>query len=88
MKVSWVMRLPSRRVPAVVVCVRRNELFLISGIRGCYPQFFFVQADGTITYFGNWDKLEAINEASSLPDDILEANPQIMTWGEVFGNME
>ena len=66
---------------------RRNELFQISGIRGRYPQFFVVSEHGKITFLGDWDKLEAINDASSLPDDIIEANPQIVTWDRLFGDI-
>ena len=66
---------------------RRNDLFAMSGLRGKYPQFFLVHPqaqtrdddDGesepvlpTVSFFADWDKLEAINDASSLPDDILK----------------
>jgi len=43
--------------------------------------------DGHITFLGDWDKIEAVNDASSLPDDILEANPSILTWEKVFGEL-
>mmetsp|Transcript_28603 Transcript_28603/g.43966 ORF Transcript_28603/g.43966 Transcript_28603/m.43966 type:complete len:135 (+) Transcript_28603:143-547(+) len=65
----------------------RNELFKISGIRGNYPQFFFIFSDGTISYIGDWDHLESINEADSLPPDVLEQNPQVETWTRVFGKV-
>lgn len=64
---------------------RRNELFAISGIRGNYPQFFLVDEHDNVEFLGNWDKIEAVNDASSLPDEILEANPSIITWDKVLG---
>jgi hypothetical protein len=65
----------------------REELFSISGVRGNYPQFFFVHANGATSYFGNWEKLQEINEASCLPKEILEQNPDIQTWDTFFGDV-
>ena len=65
---------------------RRNKLFEISGIRANYPQFFLVNEDEAMPRFlGDWETIEAVNDASSLPDEILEANPSIMTWENVLG---
>jgi len=36
-------------------------------------------------YLGDWDAIEALNDASGLPEDILDANPTIMTWDKVLG---
>lgn len=65
----------------------RNELFQISNMRGNYPQFFLAFPDGSTTFLGNWEKIEAINDSSDLPKDILENNPDIETWDKVFGNV-
>jgi hypothetical protein len=65
----------------------REELFGISGIRGNYPQFFFVHSNGATSYFGGWDKLEEVNEATSLPQHILDQHPEIITWEQVFGDV-
>mmetsp|Transcript_10804 Transcript_10804/g.31994 ORF Transcript_10804/g.31994 Transcript_10804/m.31994 type:complete len:238 (+) Transcript_10804:606-1319(+) len=65
--------------------MRRNELFKICGIKVKYPQFFLLDEDGSTSYFGDWNKLENINEASSMPRDVLWANPQIETWDSIFG---
>lgn len=62
----------------------RDELFSISGIRGNYPQFFFVHSNGATSYFGNFDKLEELNETLSIPKEVLDANPDIETWEKVF----
>mmetsp|Transcript_4805 Transcript_4805/g.9167 ORF Transcript_4805/g.9167 Transcript_4805/m.9167 type:complete len:124 (-) Transcript_4805:297-668(-) len=62
----------------------REELFSISGIRGNYPQFFFVHSNGATSYFGNFDRLEELNETSSLPKEVLDANPDFETWEKVF----
>jgi hypothetical protein len=79
-----------------MVTASRDELFRISGIRGSLPQFFFSRIQpiedldhdssfsGETTFIGCWDTIEAINDASSLPDEILEANPNIETWATVF----
>ena len=66
---------------------RRNELFGISGIRANYPQFFFLHQDGSSHFIGSWSEIENVNETSNLPKDILEANPHILTWDKVFGNV-
>ena len=63
---------------------RRNELFNISGIRGQYPQFFLLDENNQAQYVGNWDTIEGINDNSDLPDDVLEANPSIITWEKVL----
>ena len=64
--------------------ISREELFSISGIRGNYPQFFFVHSNGATSYFGNFDRLEELNETFDIPKDILDANPDIETWERVF----
>jgi len=65
----------------------RDELFQISNLRGNYPQFFLAFPDGSTTFLGDWEKVEAINDSSDLPEDILENNPNIETWEKVFGNV-
>lgn len=65
----------------------RNKLFEVSGIRGNYPQFFFEWKDGTINYFGNFDKIESLNETSGLPVEVLAQHPELETWDKVFGSV-
>jgi hypothetical protein len=62
----------------------REELFSISGIRGNYPQFFMVHSNGATSYFGNYERLEELNETSSLPQEVLDANPDFETWVKTF----
>ena len=52
-----------------------------------YPQFFFAYPDGATTFVGDWDKIEAINDNSDLPKDVLDNNPDIKTWDKVFGDV-
>lgn len=66
---------------------RRNELFEISQIRSSYPQVFIEFSDGTTAFVGDWDFLEELNDASSLPEEVLDANPQILTWKRMFCNV-
>lgn len=66
---------------------RRDELFKISNIRGNYPQFFLEDENGEISYVGDWEYVEGLNESSSLPEETLQANPQIKTWESIFGNL-
>lgn len=68
---------------------RRNELFQISGIRAHYPQFFFSLSNGSqLEFFGPWETLEALNEmGNDVPKEILEANPDLKTWNQVFHNV-
>lgn len=63
---------------------RRNKLFAVSGVRGNYPQFFFELQDGTINFFGNFDKIEELNETNSLSEELLAQYPTFETWDRVF----
>lgn len=71
---------------------QRDELFKISGRRGVYPQFYiydteFVDEDEEMVHFiGDWDHIEAINDASGLPQETLAAHPTIKTWQTILGN--
>jgi len=68
--------------------ISRNDLFRISGTRGQYPLFFrtHTTSDGfdKVDYLGDWDFLEGVNNASSLPSEVLEANPNIITWDKIL----
>lgn len=67
---------------------RRNELFEISQITKKYPQLFLEhKKGGTATFVGDWEYIDELNDASSLPEEILEAFPEIQTWEKVFGNL-
>jgi hypothetical protein len=67
----------------------RNALFQLSGLRGIYPQFFLVQGDDgnndNLRCLGDYDAIEGINEASTLPNDVLQDNPTILTWDRLMG---
>ena len=67
--------------------LRRNSLFGTSGIRGNYPQFFFEFADGSVHFIGRWETIEMINDSSGLPEEILDMNPEIQTWDQMFGGL-
>jgi len=43
-----------------------------------------IHGEDRIEFLGDWDKIEAMNDASSLPDDVLQSNPNIMTWERIF----
>jgi hypothetical protein len=86
--------LASRKVPHTVVDgnnpeqrEERDKLFVISGIRGNYPQFFFECQDGQINFFGNFDKIETLNETSGLPLELLAQHPELETWEKMFGSV-
>ena len=66
----------------------RNELFQLSDMRGVYPQFFVVVDDDGVpktTFLGDWETIEGINDSSSLPAEILDANPTLLTWERIPG---
>ena len=70
----------------------RNELFRISGTRGVYPLFFLVKenyddddGEDPVQFLGDWDTIEGINDSSSLPQEILDANPTCLTWDKIPG---
>ena len=65
----------------------RNKLFEISGIRGNYPQFFFELEDGSIEFYGNFAKIEDLNETNGLPIDLLAQHPDMETWDRVFSTV-
>ena len=66
---------------------KRNELFDISGLRGNYPQFFFLYENGTIQYLGNFSTLERLNESSHLPSEVLSRHVEIETFDKIFGSV-
>ncbi|KAG7358495.1 MULE transposase domain containing protein [Nitzschia inconspicua] len=45
---------------------RRNALFTISGIRAHYPQFFLQKSDSDITFLGDYDWIDSMNESGGL----------------------
>ena len=55
----------------------RNELFGISGIRGNYPQFFFELEDGTLNFFGNFQKIEELNETNDIQRNYWNNIPRL-----------
>lgn len=69
---------------------RRNKLFGISGIRGSYPQFFIYDTSvydkvEDVSFLGDWEKIEAVNDASDLPAEVLKEHPSINTWDNLMG---
>jgi hypothetical protein len=66
----------------------RNELFKLSDMRGMYPQFFIVteninNEDVETKFLGDFETIEGINDSSSLPMEILDANPTLLTWDRI-----
>jgi hypothetical protein len=66
----------------------------LSQIRGVFPQFFIVTntldkdgaaASSETSFLGDYDAIESINDASGLPEEILEQNPGILTWESIWG---
>jgi len=66
--------------------LRRNQLFELSGRPIKYPQFFLLEEVLETQFIGDADELEVLNDASSLPESILEQNPQTLTWERLFAN--
>ena len=50
-------------------------------------RFFFVHSNGATSYIGNYDKIEEINDGSSLPKEVLDQHPEIETWDQIFGDV-
>jgi short subunit dehydrogenase-like uncharacterized protein len=44
----------------------RNKFFQISGLRGKYPQFFFVNDGEEMQYVGDWDHFQSLHEMGDL----------------------
>ena len=51
-----------------------------------YPQFFFV-GDGAVSYVGDFERLLSLNDASDIPQEILDQHPELETWDRVFVNL-
>jgi hypothetical protein len=89
--------LKARKTPYCVVDgmdprqkARRDELFLVSGKRGHYPQFFLLTYDNAgneagAMFLGGFDRLKDLNDTVDLSEDILEANPDLETWTRLLG---
>lgn len=79
-------RVEHREVDGVDMANRdkRNMLFGVSGKRGVYPQVF-IQEAGSITFVGDFEEMQSLNDADTLPDDLLRDNPGIPTLARVFG---
>ena len=89
--------LKARKTPYCVVDgmdprqkARRDELFLVSGKRGHYPQFFLLTYDNAgneagAMFLGGFDRLKDLNDTVDLSEDILQANPELETWTRLLG---
>ena len=66
----------------------RTELFELSGIKGKFPQIFIVRNDGKKEFVGDYEKFESLLELDELPEDVLAANPDIMTFAKTFAGCE
>ncbi|KAF0686202.1 Aste57867_21988 [Aphanomyces stellatus] len=64
---------------------RRNDLFAISGVRGTYPQVFFVEEGEEKPHFvGLFETIQDMNEMNDLPAEFVQQN-NIKTFDAVFG---
>jgi hypothetical protein len=45
---------------------RRDELFALSGHQNKFPQFFLKKDDGSITFWGTWERFVEANEKGKL----------------------
>ena len=76
-------RIPFVEIDGIDQKDERNKLFGISDKRGQYPQVF-MEIGGEITFVGDFDVVNGLNDCDALPPDVLEANPQIQTMSSVF----
>ena len=53
---------------------------------GCkeYPLLFSMKKDRTITFVGNWDRIQDLLDADRLDPAILQQHPNIMTLSKFF----
>eukprot|EP01006_Ploeotia_vitrea_P005995 TRINITY_DN120745_c0_g1_i1.p1 TRINITY_DN120745_c0_g1~~TRINITY_DN120745_c0_g1_i1.p1 ORF type:complete len:122 (-),score=2.99 TRINITY_DN120745_c0_g1_i1:45-410(-) len=66
----------------------RNQLFKISEKRAVYPQCFIENtSNNEYTFIGDWEGFEGLLECESIPKDVLDANPNIMTFSKVFNDI-
>jgi hypothetical protein len=52
---------------------RRNALFALGGLRGVYPQLFVRNSNGDIRFFGDFERIELLNDCRTLVHEIESA---------------
>ena len=70
---------------------RRTQLFEASGLKGKYPQVFIVtNTNGAedIKFVGDAEKFDELLEMDTIPLEILDANPDIVTFDMMFKDCE
>ena len=49
-----------------------------------YPSAFVMREDKSVTYIGNWNRIQELLDAESIDKAILEAHPEIVTFSSFF----
>ena len=72
--------------------VLRNKLFGVSGQRGKYPQCFISRGSTVDSeeyeFVGMWEDVETLVESDSIPQEFLQAHPEIKTFSRVFADVK
>lgn len=66
---------------------RRSAMFAKSGLTGKYPQVFIKYGDD-LEFVGDAEKFNELCELQEMPKEILDANPDIVTFSQVFSGVE
>mmetsp|Transcript_22948 Transcript_22948/g.40649 ORF Transcript_22948/g.40649 Transcript_22948/m.40649 type:complete len:119 (-) Transcript_22948:109-465(-) len=84
--VSWFdsKKVQYRQVDAVDDADVRKELTKISERRGNYPQVFITDQASETVFIGGFDEIQDLIEMNDLDAAILEANPDLKTFDQVF----
>lgn len=46
-----------------------------------------MRSNRNIQFVGNWDKIQLILDSESVPDEILQSTPEVLTMKRYFRNM-
>lgn len=52
-----------------------------------FPLLFIMRSNRNIQFVGNWDRIQDILDAESIPDDLLKQAPEVNTFYRYFRNM-
>ena len=52
-----------------------------------FPLLFIMRSNRNIQFVGNWDRIQDILDAESIPDNLLKQAPEVNTFYRYFRNM-
>ena len=75
-----------REIDAVIHKEERMKLTNVSGVKGHYPQVFFIDGEHNTTYIGGFETIRDLIEINDLDPTILAKDPSVRTFDQVFAD--